>query len=81
MKLLLDHNISWRIISVLTKHFEESKHVNQIGSRRLTDLMIWEYARKNYYIIVTYDSDFSDISLLRGIPPKVIWLRFGNTRK
>ena len=29
--------------------------------------------------IVTLDADFADLSLLRGQPPKVIWLRCGNS--
>jgi len=29
-------------------------------------------------MIVTKDSDFSDISVLRGFPPKVVLLRLGN---
>jgi predicted nuclease of predicted toxin-antitoxin system len=28
--------------------------------------------------IVTKDSDFVDLSAMRGSPPKVIWLRIGN---
>jgi predicted nuclease of predicted toxin-antitoxin system len=27
---------------------------------------------------VTLDADFSDIAMLRGAPPKIIWLRCGN---
>jgi len=30
------------------------------------------------YTIVTKDSDFGDLSVLRGFPPKVIWVRLGN---
>jgi predicted nuclease of predicted toxin-antitoxin system len=29
-------------------------------------------------VLVTKDSDFSDLSVLRGFPPKVLWLRLGN---
>lgn len=29
-------------------------------------------------MIVTKDSDFLELSLLYGAPPKVIWLRVGN---
>jgi predicted nuclease of predicted toxin-antitoxin system len=29
-------------------------------------------------LIVTKDSDFLELSLLYGAPPKVIWLRVGN---
>jgi predicted nuclease of predicted toxin-antitoxin system len=28
--------------------------------------------------LVSKDADFSDLSLLRGHPPKVVWLRLGN---
>jgi predicted nuclease of predicted toxin-antitoxin system len=42
------------------------------------DSDIWEYARKNHYSIVTFDSDFYDISVINGHPPKIIWLRSGN---
>jgi predicted nuclease of predicted toxin-antitoxin system len=35
--------------------------------------------KKNNYCIVTFDNDFIDISVLKGFPPKIIWLRTGNT--
>ena len=28
--------------------------------------------------IVRFDSDFYDLSLVKGIPPKIIWFRTGN---
>jgi predicted nuclease of predicted toxin-antitoxin system len=42
------------------------------------DLKIWDYASQNDYTIVTRDSDYNDLSLVRGFPPKVIWIRRGN---
>ncbi|WP_457597347.1 DUF5615 family PIN-like protein [Hydrogenimonas sp.] len=30
--------------------------------------------------IVTKDSDFNDLAILGGLPPKVIWIRVGNCR-
>jgi len=44
----------------------------------LPDETVWEYARQNGFDLVTKDSDFSELSVLRGSPPKVIWLRIGN---
>jgi predicted nuclease of predicted toxin-antitoxin system len=35
--------------------------------------------KKNNYSIITFDSDFIDLSNLKGFPPKIIWLRFGNS--
>ena len=39
---------------------------------------IWEYAKKQGYIIVSKDNDFRQRSFLFGSPPKVIWLSVGN---
>lgn len=44
------------------------------------DLFIWNFACDHYFTIVTKDSDFCDLNILRGHPPKVIWLRIGNCR-
>ena len=37
------------------------------------------FAANNAYTIVTKGDDFRGMSLLRGAPPKVIWLVVGNT--
>ncbi len=78
MKLLFDQNISYRIIKKLPADFSECKQVSHIGLNDRDDLDIWQYARDNNYAIVTFDSDFYDISLINGFPPKIIWLRTGN---
>jgi predicted nuclease of predicted toxin-antitoxin system len=41
--------------------------------------MIWQYARDNQFIIVTQDADFDGLAQTYGFPPKIIWLRCGNT--
>ena len=45
-----------------------------------TDQEIWKFAKVNNYIIVSFDADFYDFSNLYGHPPKIIWLRTGNTK-
>lgn len=40
--------------------------------------MVWLFARDNGYVLVTKDSDFADLALIQGVPPKVVWLRLGN---
>ncbi len=79
MKLLFDQNISFRIVNKVDDYFPGSKQVRQIGLDGASDAKIWEYAKANDFTIVTFDSDFFDFSILKGIPPKVIWLRSGNT--
>jgi predicted nuclease of predicted toxin-antitoxin system len=36
------------------------------------------HARDNDFVIVTKDSAFSDMGVVRGFTPKVLWLQFGN---
>ena len=79
MKLLFDQNISFRIIGIIKDYFPESNHVKYLGLENKSDIEIWDYAKVNGYTIVTFDSDFQDFSTLFGTPPKVIWLRMGNT--
>ena len=78
MKLLFDQNVSFRILDYLESRFQDSTQVRNAGLEGKTDLEIWVYAKQNGYSIVTFDADFSEIASLRGIPPKVIWLRTGN---
>lgn len=79
MKLLFDQNISFRIIKKLEKFFPNANQVRSCGLENKTDIEIWKFAKDNDYSIVTYDADFYDLTILKGHPPKVIWLRTGNT--
>jgi len=79
VKLLFDQNISFRIISKVIDYFPEAKQVRQLGIENDLDIDIWYFAKKYDYTIITYDSDFYDLSNLKGHPPKIIWLRIGNT--
>jgi len=79
MKLLFDQNISFRIIEKISDLFPESKQVRQIELENCKDFEIWEYAKKNDFVIITFDSDFYDLSMIKGIPPKIVWLRTDNT--
>ena len=44
----------------------------------VNDAALWGFAQSNGYAIVTKDSDFVELSALRGMSPKVIWLNLGN---
>lgn len=81
MKLLLDENLSRRVVPFLQDGYPGSSQVALEGLERADDLTVWTYAKDNGFVIVTKDSDFHELSLVRGTPPKVIWLRVGNTRK
>ena len=78
MKLLFDQNLSPRLVHRLAYLYPDSIHVYLIGLDTTPDPIIWEYARDNEFIIVTRDADFSDLNVILGFPPKVIWIRRGN---
>ncbi len=79
MNLLFDQNISFRLVKRINDLFPDSKQVRELGLENATDFEIFEYARRNDYAIVTFDSDFCDLNIIKGFPPKIIWLRTGNT--
>lgn len=79
MKLLFDQNISYRLLKKIEHFYPEANQVRELGLENATDIKIWEFARENNYAIVTFDADFFDLSNLIGHPPKIIWLRMGNT--
>jgi predicted nuclease of predicted toxin-antitoxin system len=69
MKLLFDHNLSLRFVLILADLYPNSQHVFPLQMDQDDDGLI---------VIVTRDSDYNDLSLVRGFPPKVIWIRRGN---
>ena len=78
MKLLLDENLSPRLVDLLADLYPGSAHVHECGLGSSSDAAIWEYAKTNGFIIVSKDSDFEEQSVLFGSPPKIIWLRTSN---
>jgi predicted nuclease of predicted toxin-antitoxin system len=58
MKLLFDHNLSPRLVSLLVDIYPDSNHLYLLG--------------------LDQDSDFNELLILKGFPPKVIWIRLGN---
>ena len=78
MKLLFDQNLSPRLIRDLNDAYPDSTHVYVIQLDRASDVTVWEYARQYGYTIVSRDVDFSELSILRGSPPKIVWIRRGN---
>ncbi len=79
MKLLFDQNISYRVVAKLLNTFPEAKHVRDFDLQFASDRQIWNFAKQNEFALVTFDADFKDLATLYGHPPKIIWLRFGNT--
>jgi len=78
MKLLFDQNLSPKLTGFFAETFAGSKHLRDLSLDVANDLVVWEFAKKEGYTIVTKDNDFNDLVAFFGFPPKVIWIRRGN---
>lgn len=78
MKLLFDQNLSPKLSARLADLHPDSDHVMNLGLDQASDVDVWEFARANWFTVVTKDTDYPDLVTLRGHPPKVLWLRLGN---
>ena len=74
MKLLLDENLSRRLVPFLQHDYPGSSQVVLLGMQSASDKEVWQKAREDGYVIVTRDADFQELSLVWGQPPKVIRL-------
>ena len=79
MKLLLDENLSRRLVPALQEMYPGSTQIALLGLEQASDLNIWEFARQGDYVLVTKDDDFRGLANLLGFPPKIILLALGNS--
>jgi len=79
MKVLIDQNISQRILPMLVPQFDILDHVRQLGLTDAEDYDIFIFARANgYEAVITADDDFVKLINQFSEPPKIIWIRTGN---
>ena len=80
MKLWLDAQVSPAMAEWITERFGyEATAVRDVGLRDASDIEIFKAAKQTNAVLVTKDSDFSHLIQRLGAPPRVIWLRCGNT--
>jgi predicted nuclease of predicted toxin-antitoxin system len=80
MKILIDQNISFRLLQRIDHVFPEATHVKNLNLINADDFSIFIYARRHgFQAVLTQDEDFSNLLLEHANPPKVIWLRVGNS--
>ncbi|PYN56525.1 MAG: hypothetical protein DMD92_15630 [Candidatus Rokuibacteriota bacterium] len=78
MRLLLDQNLSPRLLSAIRDLYPDSMHVREVGLEAADDQTVWQYAGQHRFVIVSKDADFHERSFVLGHPPKVVWIRRGN---
>lgn len=81
MKILLDENLSKRIIPLIAQAFPETVALISPATGLtppISDHSVWQFAKQNDQHIFTRDEDFIKLSLQFGVPPKVVYLAVGN---
>ncbi len=78
MRLLFDEQLSEALVEMLATVFPGALHVRRLGRGGSPDAEVRELARAHECLLVTRDADFHRMSMLRGAPPKIVWLRLGN---
>lgn len=81
MKLLLDENLSRRLVPFLQHAFPGTSQVVLLGMESASDKAIWLRAKEDGYVVVTRDVDFQELSLVWGAPPQIIRLRTQNSTR
>ena len=74
MKFLVDENISRRIVPAIAASFPDSRHVTDLSLHTKDDSAIWDFAKQNGFSILTKDSDFNEILVMKQFPPKIVWI-------
>jgi predicted nuclease of predicted toxin-antitoxin system len=78
VKLLFDQNLSRKLAARLADVFPGSSHVALETECGAQDVDIWQYAGSHGFTIISKDTDFDNLALLFGKPPKAIGIRLGN---
>ena len=79
MTFLIDVQLPPRMKPWFAGQGEKALHAGELEDGLcLPDSTLWEAAKKNGWVIVTKDIDFSDMSILHGSPPQVLLIRYGN---
>jgi len=78
VKLLFDQHLSHKLVFMLADLYPASEHVRQRGLSLADDDEIWDLAKREEFLLVTKDEDYQLLSVIRGHPPKVLWIRSGN---
>jgi predicted nuclease of predicted toxin-antitoxin system len=62
----LDENLSDRIISRVADLFPDSTYIKAVGLREADDFVVWEWAKKHGFTIVSKDTDFHQRAIVFG---------------
>jgi len=75
MKLLIDQNISKRIIESIQDVFPKSIHITDLKLGDASDIEVWEYALKNNFVLISTDIDVVDRCVISDKAPKTLFVK------
>lgn len=75
MKLLIDQNISHRIIDSISDIYPDSIHLTELSLQKYSDLEVWEYALANKFIILTSDPETCNQNVISKNAPLIICIQ------
>lgn len=78
--LLLDENLSPKLVARINKIYPGSLHVLHAKLDNSPDIEIWRYAKKQQMTIVSKDKDFLHYANQHGCPPKLVYINTGNAK-
>ena len=81
MKIWIDAHISPAIAAWINRTFPEYEAVSlrSMGMQHAEDREILDRAKSAEVTFITKDADIIDLLEKHGAPPKIVWLRCGNT--
>ena len=77
-RLFFDEPLSEKLCEAVADIFPGSLHIRLLGQGGAADTIVWDLARQHGCLVVSKDEDFHRLALLRGAPPKFVWIRLGN---
>jgi predicted nuclease of predicted toxin-antitoxin system len=78
VRLLFDEPLSEELCEALADIFPGSLHVRLLGHGGAADTAVWDLARSHGCLVVSKDEDFHRLAIVRGAPPKFVWIQLGN---
>lgn len=78
VRLFFDEPLSEELCEALADIFPNSLHIRLLGHGGAADATVWDLARMHGCLLVSKDEDFHRLAVLRGAPPKFVWIQLGN---
>jgi predicted nuclease of predicted toxin-antitoxin system len=78
VKLLLDENLSRRLVPGLQDRWPGSSQVSLLGLEGATDAELCRFASEQEFVIVSKDDDFQRLVAARGYRPRLLQIALGN---